>query len=184
MPGFMVTGDSNQGPFAPPSRKDPIRSYRWILQEMSFGGESWGTGSNEPLKHYAEFQIPELSLEELRVDGASVDYKFAKKANFADSEVVFYAYPGLQKILEEWVGKVYNLSSGLVTKGSSGGYKGHVVFNEVDNKGNELNKYGLYNAWPKALRYSRMSMSDDTLKRATVVFAYDWYKFEQLQKPK
>lgn len=193
MPGFNIDSSGGIYPFAPGGTvSDPLRSYRWILKTIHIGSEEYNVDGSKYtlLRNYAELQPPSISLETFAVSGLSSDYKFAKKATFEDIDIVFYAYPELQQILEEWVGLVWSADRGL----TSNAYKGWVEFSELGSTGsmddpnnatsktdNEVGTFVLSNAWPKKLSSSRLSMSTEEIKRLTVTFSYDWYTYDNPQ---
>lgn len=172
MPGFNIGGNDNGG--APDAKREPLRAYRWFLQTINAPGVSNGSGSGtSPLSAAAELDIPTFEFEELTVLGMSAEYKFAKRPKFNDIEIQFYDVIGLQDLFEGWMGKIWTPETGF----TGDKYKGSLYFQLLDNQGSPLATFSIYQAWPKSLSHTRLSYSDNNLKRLNVKFSYHSYKY-------
>jgi hypothetical protein len=175
MPGFLITSqEQGNTDFSPNSlADDPIRVYRWVLKLLRFSTNSYDVSKVEALKHVVELQVPEMSFEDLVIKGMSAEYKFAKGVKFGDIDIVFYAYPQLQAILEEWMALIWTPQDGLLLNN----YKGEIQFSQLDGFGNELDTFYVKNAWPKKIGHDKLTFAASDIKKVMVTFSCDWYEY-------
>jgi hypothetical protein len=171
MPGFMFEGQSE---FSPSHQigggKDIHRVHRWRIDSLVGEGVA-------DLKMYAKsIGLPSISMEVESGPGASMDYKFASKANFEDVTVVFYDVDGLYKKLEEMKSKVWTPDKGV---GLANDYKAESVF-ILQTPEEEWLKFKLINSWVKALSHDNLTYESSDFKTVSVTLAYDWYVFESI----
>jgi hypothetical protein len=176
MPGFKITGKEISDPLMPPGNIEPLRAYRWALESMG------AYLTTTQLAVVAELDVPSFEFEEQIVLGMSAEYKFAKRPKFGDIEIQFYDDGNLQQAFEEWMAKIWTPEKGL----TGDAYKTMIKFSELDNTGNAVGTFVLYEAWPKTMSHTKLSYSDNNLKRLNVKFSYHFYKYTQIapQRPR
>jgi len=170
MPGFLINKESNNR--APNSKAEPIRSYRWRLGQITFGNQNDQVTNENGLIYYCDLELPSIKIQTLQVPGISANYNFAKKVEFPPVQVTFYATNQLQNTLEKWINNVWNFANGITTS-----YHGAIQFHEMDNTGEDISTFTLYQAFPSDLRSTNLSMMTEEIKRVTVMFTYDVYNY-------
>ena len=73
--------------------------------------------------------------------------------------------------------EVWSISDGIKSD-----YKGTAQFELLGGSDTAEARVTLSNAWPKKISHSRLTMSSNEFKLITVLFAYDWYRYEDLSK--
>lgn len=162
MPGFNVSkitlGDV----------KDVHRAHRWIITKVV------GKSLNNMLFYAKELTPPSVGFEEELVLGASVDYKFPKKATFDDVTMTFYDVHGLFAQLEALRASVWSPEGGLQTATN---YMGETEFSKTDGSGSVVGTWTLYNSYIKQLSHSQLSYTDTSIKTVTATLSYTWAKY-------
>ena len=189
MPGFNLqapNGGSRAPGYVPLARQgDPARTYRWRLGNIRIGGIDYNPVYNGyHLRTYVSLDIPSLIVNELKVKGFSVEYKFPKSVDFPDITVEFYdLHDKAQSTLlelEKMANSVWSPVTGLGSGNSGNFYKGVIEFYELDNEGYNKSKFTLYNAWPKEVKNTQLDMSKSEIKRCSIKFAHDWYTYKYI----
>lgn len=171
MPGFAIfAGDG------PSNTPEVHRNHRWsIVVDFPIG--SGGSPAAERLGTlYAQnVMIPELSFEEEKILGGSIEYKIAKKASWGDVTVKFYDVYGLYQSYREWQQLIWTPETGI---GKASDYKGRVHINMLDGSGTVKQQYTLRGAYPKRISHGELSYTNSDLKILTIVFSYDFADIE------
>ena len=168
MPGFNIGSTTASDALTPSGLMEPLRAYRWRLESIDY----WATAGD--LVTVAELDVPSFEFEEQVILGMSAEYKFAKRPKFNDIEIQFYDDGKLQMVLENWMNEIWNPDEGLTGRT----YKSPMSFSELDNAGKQIALFTLNEAWPKSLSHSRLSYSDNNLKRLNVKFSYQSYQYQ------
>ncbi len=164
MPGF---NGGRQEPSSTLGGSDVHRSHRWRISQL--------VGITPDVLVYSkELTLPEMGFEEEAIPGASVDYKFAKKATFSDVVVTFYDMHGLYMKLDELYTSTWNQEDGL---SAANVYMAQTFLELTDGNGDAIAEYSLTNSWIKSLAHSPMSYESADLKTVTVTIAYSWANY-------
>lgn len=172
MPGFIIgNGQSGPGPLA---NVEFHRSHRWVIHTLGIPASVGGTrtATSAFYRFYAKsLELPSLTLEEETVEGASVRYKFAKKAIWDNITISFYDVFGLYPALREWQKKIWTPERGL---GLVNDYVGRPVFLLLDGQGTEQQRFELVGAYPSKISHGELSYASSEIKLLNVVFTFNW----------
>lgn len=162
MPGFfIVTGEKD----SQPNTIETLRQHRWRIAQLGM--------IKTPADLYLakELQLPNFSVNQDTVEGASLEYKYAKNISWEDVTISFYDTVGLLFLLKDWRDKVWTPEDGLKDAGS---YKDECIFHMQDGLGTDLITVKLINAWPKKIAHGPLSYTSSEIKYLQITLAYDW----------
>lgn len=165
MPGFNLTRSASLSDVG-----DVNRVHRWSIRQI--------IGKSLVSRVYAaELSLPNFTMEEEILNGASIDYKIPKKAVYNDITVKFYDTFGIVATLEALRAKAHTWENGLARADA---YMGETVLEMHDGYGNTTYAYRLINSYMKELSHSDLTYSNTDVKLVSVVIGYTYAKFEQM----
>lgn len=164
MPGFAITGTEGRGPS---NTQETFRTHRWRVQKLG----PIRAESDPALFLAKELQLPNFSVDQDTVTGASLVYKYAKNINFEDVTISFYDTEDIISELKGWRDTIWTPEEGLRESGS---YKDTSIFLLLDGSGETLRTFTLINSWPKKISHGPLSYTSSDIKYVQVTLAYDW----------
>jgi hypothetical protein len=165
MPGFMVNG-VGQGADGQPKA---YLSYTWYIGTIF--DEAVSQTGGDPLIYVRDATLPTFSVTKEQIQGASLEYKFAKSVSWDDVRLVFYDTEGLLDTLKEWRQNVWDPSTGLANPSD---YKKNTTLTTVLPTGESANSWQLVNSWPSTIRYGDLTYTQSDAKVVDVTVTYDW----------
>lgn len=165
MPGF--NGGGRNTPSSTLGGKDVHRAHRWRIEQIV------GISPSE-FVYAKELTLPEVGFDEESVPGASVDYKFPKKATFGDVTIVFYDYYNLYDRLDELYKKVWTPDGGM---SAANAYMAKSSFSQMTGSGAPYNRFVLINSWIKNISHSPLTYESPEIKTVSVTLAYTWSNY-------
>ncbi len=165
MPGFNINGNDEN---SVSSLKEPKFNHRWTIDQLV--GISIERGS--PLLFAQKLKLPEYTVDEEKIKGASLEYKFAKGVKWSDVTITFYDTLGLSPKIQEFSGNVFNQNSQALHTAER--YKADSVFTLLDGSGLVIETYTLKNSWIKKVSHSELSYESSDIKTVTISLSYDW----------
>lgn len=119
-------------------------------------------------------KLPTFTVEEEKVLGSSVEYKFAKKVNWDDISITWYDNFGLLSVMKTWMNSVFTLKSGMALAST---YKKETKILVYTPSNSSRQVYTLNQSWPKAIKFGDLSYTSSDIKviEATISFDYAEY---------
>ena len=170
MPGFAINNTSSD--FSIDHKAEFHRSHRWRIEDLG-PPANLGIKDFHKLRLYAKtLELPSLTFEDEKVDGASIKYKFPKRALWDNVTVSFYDVYGLYSILRKWQQAIWSPGTGLNLVND---FKGSAKFILTDGFGLEEKQiYTLVGCYPTKITHSELSAASSEIKLLTVVYAFDY----------
>ena len=169
MPGFSI-GDASaiRGlTLADPNEKY-YYSYTWLIEQVF--------GTSDDLKINAkDATLPSINFSKEVVQGASLEYSYAKSVNWDDIRVTWYDTRGLLALIEDWRDRVWTAKQGLAPAGK---YKRNTAItqyiSEEGEGGPSAVTHVMHNSWPSIIRYGDITYASSDVKMVEVTITYDW----------
>ncbi len=184
MPGFNIGDSSN---FGRPSNTVPVaRVHRFRLTQLgsipSMGPpySTSSTGGGDLKTYVKEISLPTVSFDTEEVQGGAVNYKFAKLAVYDDVSITFYDTKGVLDDLLKWQFDIYSPLAGLGYASGDEGYKKDTKIQVLNEETSPIYTIVLKGSWPKSIEHSPLTYEDSALKNITVVMAYDYIEYEDM----
>lgn len=176
MPGFQVNAI---GDFSRPGGAHPIGTadfyYKYgfgITQLFAGGGNTGFSPSNAlPLIYLRDATLPTFSVEKEYVEGANLEYKFAKSVKWEDVRIAWYDTDGLVNIMRTWRESVWTPEGGIQSPST---YKTDSYLNTYLPNGAVEVSWWLVNSWPSSIRHGELTYTESDVKLVEVTLTYDW----------
>lgn len=177
MPGFIIKSRNNEKHVD--SRKEYFYSYTWDIQSLF--GDTFGDtlANNNPVRiGLKECTLPTFTVNKETVEGAHIEYKFAKSVSWEDVSVTWYDVDGLYKSILSWRSSVWNADNIGLRQASE--YKKTTTINSYvgsylgDPASMPYQKYELANSWPSSIKYGDLTYTSSEVKFVSVTITYDW----------
>lgn len=169
MPGFAInqtdssTSIDHQAEFH--------RAHRWQIENLGIPFSINASSVFRPRLYAKTLELPSLSFEEEKVDGASLKYKFPKRANWDNITVSFYDVQGIHNRFHLWQQSIWTPEEGLKPAAD---FKGTAVFLLTDGSGEEMQRYTLVGCYPTKVSHSELSAASSEVKLLNVTYAFDY----------
>jgi len=183
MPGFNVHSTRNVQDHYP-STNEYYYSYTWEITDL-FQGTDIVTISRTKEPSLLNWRVglkdctlPTLTINKETVEGAQLEYKFAKSVSWEDVTVTWYDTERLFEQVIYWRGLVWDSTSDQGLKAASE-YKKLSVIKAypgswaVDSKALPQ-VYTLHNSWPSSIKYGDLTYTSSEVKLVSVTITYDW----------
>jgi len=179
MPGFRVNGYS--GTFGgaeksattagPPATREYYYSYTWQIVELV------GNFEYLMITSVKDVTLPTFTVATENVQGASLDYKYAKSVSYDDVKVTFYDTEGLLPILKAWKESVWTPDQGLKVANE---YKKTSKINAFTPQWDKdtTQSFTLIGSWPSLIRHGELTYTNSDVKVVQVTITYDWAEEE------
>lgn len=174
MPGFIVRGGVD-GQFggvdndvAVRSTEEYIYNYTWQIVDL-FGTSA----SDSAIINAKHATLPTFTVGIEKVQGASLEYKFAKNVTWDDVKVTFYDSVGLLKVLIEWRKSVWTAQRGLAMAEE---YKkdSRIEVLGPNWDPDKSNTWHLHGSWPSVIRHGDLTYTNSDVKVVEVNVTYDF----------
>ena len=172
MPGFIVEGDRIELQHND-SNKEYFYSYTWNISKI------FNTNNPKDLTDIKiglkDCTLPTFTVNKETIEGAQLEYKFAKSISWEDVNVTWYDSEGLFQHILSWRKSVWD-SQGIGLKTATE-YKKNTVIESYAGSWNdtfEYQKYELYNSWPSSIKYGDLTYTSSEVKYISVTITYDW----------
>ena len=177
MPGFII-GDTKSD-----QAKRPIGFNLNTVTDEYYTNFFWdvsnivGTfiknqaGPSKSLLALKECKLPTFTVEEEKVLGSSVEYKFAKKVNWDDISVTWYDNFGLLNVMKTWMNSVFTLTRGIALASS---YKKETKILVYTPSNSSRQTYTLNQSWPKSIKFGDLSYTSSDIKMVEATISYDY----------
>ncbi len=173
MPGFII-GDTKEG-------RDPNFKLNTVTDEY-YTNFFWDVSNilgtfvknQQPAKSLLalkDCKLPTFTVEEEKVLGSSVEYKFAKKVNWDDISVTWYDNSGLLNIMKTWMNSVFTMNRGMALASS---YKKETKILVYTPSNSSRQTYTLNQSWPKAIKFGDLTYTSSDIKVVEATVSYDW----------
>jgi len=155
---------------------DPKRSYRWILvlnQIPTYVIKTSGKPNFtiEGIEHQFvshTFHYPgRIKWQELNVSLVDPVFPDASAIIVKTLQASGYALPGTQEDAKRSISKKDAVSA-----------LGVPSIQQIDAKGNAIEKWTLINAWLSQVNFGELSYEDDSMVNIQLTFKYDWAEYE------
>lgn len=174
MPGFII-GDTKQN-------KAPVNFNLNTVTDEYYTNFFWDvskildqTLENKPgpksLLALKDCKLPTFTVEEEKVLGSSVEYKFAKKVNWDDISMTWYDNFGLLKIMKIWMNSVFTFKYGMALASS---YKKESKILVYTPSVSSRQTYTLNQSWPKSIKFGDLSYTSSDIKVVEATISYDF----------
>ena len=165
MPGFRVQGIGDEE--APADDIKAYYTYTWTLPNI------FQSGRKPPLIYLKDMTLPTFSVEQEKVRGASLIYKYASNVIWEDVKVTWYDTKGLLDIVLGWRKSVWAEEKGIQ---SATAYKLNSSLMSELPDGKDGKFWQLYGSWPSTIRYGDLTYTQSEVKVVDVTVTYDWAK--------
>ncbi len=155
---------------------DPKRSYRWILvlnQIPTYVIKTSGKPNFtvESVQHQFvahTFYYPgRIQWQELQISLVDPVFPDASALIVKTLQASGYAIPGTQEDAKRSFSKKDSVQA-----------LGVPSIQQIDAKGNPIEKWSLYNAWISAVNFGDLSYETDAMVNIQMTFRYDWAQYE------
>ena len=155
---------------------DPKRSYRWVLllnQIPTYVIKSSGKPqfTVESVQHQFvahTFYYPgRIQWQELQITLVDPVYPDASATIVKALQASGYAIPGTMQDAKRSFSKKDSVDA-----------FGQPTIQQIDAKGNPIEKWTLYNAWCSAVNFGELSYEQDSMVNVQMTFRYDWAQYE------
>lgn len=172
MPGFVIGETASANSID--HKAEFHRAHRWRIEKL--GVPILNQILFEKSRLYAHtLELPSLSFEDEKVDGASLKYKFPKRAVWDNVSVSFYDVHGLHIGLREWQLEMWTPEEGLRPANE---FKRSAKFTLTDGKGEVKQTYTLVGCYPTKISHSELSASSSEIKLIYITYAFDYATIE------
>ena len=139
MPGFAINQTDSSTSID--HKAEFHRAHRWRIQDLGIpAGSTTSTGTFRPRLYANTLELPSLSFEEEKVDGASLKYKFPKRANWDNITISFYDVHGIHNRFDQWTKSIWTPEEGL---NPANDFKGSSVFLLTDGSVEKMQTYNI-----------------------------------------
>lgn len=170
------------------SQKEYFYTYTWDIDNIL---ESSPNIINIIKIGLKDCTLPTFTVSKETIEGANIEYKFAKSITWEDVTVAWYDVEGLYEVILEWRKSIWDAGD---TDQNIGGlqqadkYKKNTVINSyigshLGGFSSKYQKYTLVNSWPSSIKYGDLTYTSSEVKSVTVTITYDW-AVEQSAKPR
>lgn len=163
MPGFMINSVGGEA-----SGDDVLAYYTYTWEIMKI---LTADGAAPPLVYLKDMSLPTFSINQERVKGASLNYKYAGDVTWEDVKITWYDTKGMLNFVVSWRQTVWTPDGGLA---SPSDYKTKSVIATSLPDGASVNKFELINSWPSSIRYGDLTYTQSDVKIVDVTITYDW----------
>ena len=175
MPGFIINDTPRLGNID--HKAEFHRDHRWRIDNLGvpigIGGTT--TGTFLPRLYAKTLELPSLSFEDELVDGASLKYKFPKRAIWDNITVSFYDVHGLHNVLREWQLATWSPEEGLKIAND---FKGSAIFALTNGQGVAEQIYTIVGCYPTKISHSELSAQSSEIKLLHMTYAFDFATIE------
>lgn len=177
MPGFIVQSRSTTEGHVQ-SNVEYFYSYTWDVSEI-FGQSANKIGLKD-------VTLPTFTVNKETVEGAHIEYKFAKSVSWEDVSVTWYDVDGLFRDILSWRSSIWNADSIGLKQAAE--YKKKTTINSFvgsylgDPQQRPYQRYELYNSWPSSIKYGDLTYTSSEVKLVTVTITYDWAVESEITK--
>lgn len=179
MPGFKIgdTKDKNIDGFNLNTVTDEYyTNFFWDISNI-LGDFLKNNDTKKSLLALKECKLPTFTIEEEKVLGSSVEYKFAKKVNWDDISVTWYDNSGLLSVMKTWMNSVFTLQRGMALASAYKKETKILVFTPSNSK---RQGYTLNQSWPKAIKFGDLSYTSSDIKVIEATISYDYAEYEEI----
>jgi len=158
------------------STVDPKRSYRWILvlndiptYVIKTSGKPQFTVESVQHQFVAHtFYYPgRIQWQELQISLVDPVFPDASAVIVKTLQASGYAIPGTQLDAQRSFSKKDSVQA-----------LGVPSIQQIDAKGNSIEKWTLYNAWVSAVNFGELSYETDAMVNISMTLRYDWAQYE------
>jgi hypothetical protein len=174
LPGFII-GETKQSS-APAGFKlnnvadEYYTNFFWDVSNI-FDDFVKNERPNNSLLALRDCKLPTFTVEEEKVLGSSVEYKFAKKVNWDDISMTWYDNFGLLNIMKKWMNSVFTLKYGMALASA---YKKQTKILVYTPSNSSRQTYTLNQSWPKSIKFGDLSYTSSDIKIIETTISYDY----------
>jgi len=176
MPGFILGASKEDGKKGELNLADPtVEYYTNFFWDVSKVLSKLLTQKDmQPLLALREVKLPSFTVEEEKIMGSAIDYKFAKKVSYDDVSMTWYDNVGLLPVMLDWMNSIYTPEKGISFASS---YKKDTEILCYTSDGKKRQKHTLKQSWPKTIKFSDLSYTSSDIKTVDLTLTYDYATF-------
>ena len=173
MPGFNVNGSRLDNNDHYPSTKEYYYSYTWNIASLFEDNNiaEWSIGLKD-------CTLPTITINKETVEGAQLEYKFAKSVSWEDVTVTWYDTEKLYENVLRWRKLVWNADTDQGLNAASEYKKKSQIHSYpgpwADPGAVVTQIYTLHNSWPSSIKYGDLTYTSSEVKLVSVTITYDW----------
>lgn len=177
MPGFSIGGSGAATDNGPVSTYDAKRKYRWLfsLDDQEGGGAvSGGSGLASAFLYLKEARRPSWNTEPIDQHHNQEKIWHIGKTSWEDIELKWYdmEQPDCSEVIYQWMNnQVNHIMNATPTKPSQ--YKKRTRLDLLDNAGDEIETWLIYNSWPYKVDSDTLDYGANDLLMWTCTLKYD-----------
>ena len=179
MPGFIIgdTKDSKNPNFKLNTVTDEYyTNFFWDISQILNDSVVNNAGYKKSLLALKECKLPTFTIEEEKVLGSSVEYKFAKKVNWDDISITWYDNFGLLSVMKSWMSSVFTLKYGMALASNYKKQSTIIVHTPSDSS---RQFYTLNQSWPKSIKFGDLSYTSSDIKIIEATLSYDYAEYAE-----
>jgi hypothetical protein len=174
MPGFLVGvtkgGAENRSLNLNDVSAEYYTNFFWdvntVLEEVLNGQVK-----SAPLLALKDCKMPVFTVDEEKVMGSSIDYKFAKKVNWDPVSMSWYDNVGLLPFIKKWRDSIFTFKGGLALAAD---YKKNTMIYAYTSDGRRRQEHLLIQSFPTSLKFSDLSYTSSDIKSVELTLSYDY----------
>lgn len=176
MPGFNISGIGNI-PTGIGQNLSFYTSYSWDIRSLS---NILPTSSTNAIVLLRSATLPQVTFKKEKVEGGTVEYKFAGKPSYEDVRISWYDSHGMIDIIKQWKSRVYTKERGVrppsmyKAETSICKYLASTVPDGSYGRDTDVT-YTLFGSWPIAYKESELAYLESNIKHVEVTLSYDEY---------
>lgn len=177
MPGFIV-GETKAGAAKinlSATTSEYYTNFFWDVDTILNERLSNQAGK-APLLALRDCKLPVFNVEEEKVMGSSIDYKFAKKVSWEPVSMSWYDNVGLLPFMRSWLQSIYTFDGGIAVASD---YKKLTRIIAYTQDAKKSQKHSLYQSWPTSIKFSDLSYTTSDIKSVEVTISYDYATMEE-----
>lgn len=180
MPGFII-GESKErqsGVKLNTTTSEYYTNFFWDVSRV-IGEDVLNKPNSSALLALKDCKLPSFTVEEERVLGSSLEYKFAKKVSYDDISITWYDNTGLLQIMMRWMNSVLTDDRRLALA-SQYKYTTQIIVYTPPLSSSQY--YTLHQSWPKSIKFGDLSYTSSDIKYVEATIAYDFADYEETFK--